>query len=222
MAQRGISGPGVGGLNAAPVGAVSTVVPAGEPPWPEDAVEVARVLGAWGIAGGIKLKAYAADPQALFSTKRWFLQAPLFQLPGAAAAPARRPAAGAAPLPHLLRVVKAREQGDSIVATVQEVADRDAAEALKGARVFVSRASFPTPDPDEFYWVDLIGLAVVNRAQVLLGQVVGLLETGPHCVLRIQPPAAESPECLIPFVSVYVDQVDKVAGRITVDWEVDD
>ena len=39
-----------------------------------------------------------------------------------------------------------------------------AAQALAGARVFVPRASFPTPDEDEFYWVDLIGLAVVNRA----------------------------------------------------------
>ncbi len=192
------------------------------PPWPDDAVEVARVLGAWGVAGGIKLKAYAADPQALFSTKRWYLQPALLQAGGAVAAPPKRAGTLAAALPPLLRVVKAREQGDSIVATVQEVNDRDAAEALKGARVFVSRASFPTPDPDEFYWVDLIGLFVVNRAGHPLGQVVGLLETGPHCVLRIQPADAAAPECLIPFVSVYVDAVDKTAGRITVDWELED
>ena len=211
-----MSGPGL--TAADPVAATQ----AGEPAWPEDAVEVARVLGAWGVVGGLKLKAYAADPQALFSTKRWFLRPPLPILAAGAQAPARRPSAGQLPLPRLLRVVKAREQGDSIVATVQEITDRDAAESLKGARVFVSRASFPTPDPDEFYWVDLIGLAVVNRAGVALGAVVGLLETGPHCVLRIQSPLAGAAECLIPFVSVYVDQVDKAAGRITVDWELDD
>ncbi len=191
-------------------------------PWPEDAVEVARVLGAWGVVGGIKLKAYAADPQALFSTKRWFLQPPLAISGGAVAAPPRRAAAAKLPLPRLLRVVKAREQGDSIVATVQEIGDRDAAEALKGVRVFVSRASFPTPEADEFYWVDLIGLAVVNRSGQALGTVVGLLETGPHCVLRIQAAATDAPECLIPFVSVYVDQVDKAQRCITVDWELDD
>lgn len=215
----------------APAGA-APVTRAGDPPWPEDAVEVARVLGAWGVAGGIKLKAYAADPQALFSTKRWFLQpalpqSPLGRLapPGVAAGVARaaRGKAAAAPfaLPPLLRVVKAREQGDSIVATVEELTDRDAAEALKGVRVFVSRASFPTPDADEFYWVDLIGLNVVTRAGVAVGPVVGLLETGPHCVLRIQPPAPGA-EVLIPFVSVYVDSVDKAAGRIVVDWELED
>ena len=219
MNSPGLPGGAVGDALSA---ATSATTHAGEPAWPEDAVEVARVLGAWGVAGGLKLKAYAADPQALFSTKRWFLQPPLAVLPGALAAPLRRPLTGAPVLPRLLRVVKAREQGDSIVATVQEIDDRDAAEALKGARVFVSRASFPTPDPDEFYWVDLIGLAVINRANVALGTVVGLLETGPHCVLRIQSSVAGAAECLIPFVSVYVDQVDKAAGRITVDWELDD
>jgi 16S rRNA processing protein RimM len=226
-----------------------------ETPWPPDVVEVARVLGAWGVAGGIKLKAYAADPQALFSTKRWYLQPPdLPKSPTSLTAPAAsvlpstpasaidagarflsrpsrplrsvvapdRPGAAARVAPRMLRVVKAREQGDSIVATVQELCDRDAADALKGARVFVSRASFPTPAADEFYWVDLIGLAVVNRESVALGVVVGLLETGPHCVLRIQPPEPKAPECLIPFVSVYVDAVDKAAGLITVDWQAGD
>ena len=202
-------------------GAAAKGTLAGEPPWPEDAVEVARVLGAWGVAGGIKLKAYAADPQALFSTKRWFLQPALLQTALGGAMVARKHATSGAPVPRLLRVVKAREQGETIVATVEELTDRDAAEALKGARVFVSRASFPTPDADEFYWVDLIGLNVVNRAGQALGPVVGLIETGPHCVLRIQPPA-DGAEVLIPFVSVYIDTVDKAAGCIVVDWNLED
>ena len=210
------------GTPKAAAGDLSMAAAANDPPWPDDAVEVARVLGAWGVAGGLKLKAYAADPQALFSTKRWFLQPALPAAGGAVAAPPRRASVGHQPIPRLLRVVKAREQGDSIVATVEDIADRDAAEALKGARVFVSRGSFPTPDADEFYWVDLIGMSVVNRTGQPLGQVVGLLETGPHCVLRIQPAQASEPECLIPFVSVYVDQVDKPTGLITVDWDLDD
>lgn len=182
------------------------------PALPQDAVEVGRVLGAWGVKGGIKVKAFAADPQALFSTKRWYIQ-PTDGL---------RPATGAAAWPTMLRVVQAREHGDSVVATVQELSDRDAAEALKGARVFVPRTSFPTPGDGEYYWVDLIGLAVCNRAGAALGQVVGLIETGPHCVLRIQAGDASTPECLIPFVEVYIDDVDLSGRRITVDWEIDD
>ncbi len=179
---------------------------------PADAVEVGRVLGAWGIKGGIRVKAFAADPQALFSTKRWYLQPPESPRPGIAVTP----------MPALLRVVQAREHGDAVVATVQELDDRSAAEALRGARVFVPRTSFPTPDEGEFYWVDLIGLLVHNRAGTALGSVVGLIETGPHCVLRIQPADAAAAELLIPFVSAYVDAVDQAARRITVDWDLED
>jgi 16S rRNA processing protein RimM len=179
---------------------------------PSDAVEVGRVIGAWGVKGGIKVKAFAAAPQALFSTKRWYLAAP--------EAPGPRPA-GAAAYPLLLRVTQAREQADAVVATVQDIDDRDAAEALKGARVFVPRGSFPTPDEGEFYWVDLIGMAVANREGLRLGAVVGLIETGPHCVLRIQPEAADADEVLVPFVDAYVDSVDQAGRLITVDWQAD-
>jgi 16S rRNA processing protein RimM len=62
----------------------------------------------------------------------------------------------------VLRVVQAREQGDASWPPPGP-ARPQRRRGLKGARIFVSRASFPTPDDDEFYWVDLIGLAVVNR-----------------------------------------------------------
>ncbi len=65
-----------------------------------------------------------------------------------------------------------------MVATAQELPDRNAAEAMKGARVFIARSSFPTAGDGEFYWIDLIGLAVVNRQGEALGEVVGLIDTG--------------------------------------------
>lgn len=182
-----------------------------EPERPADAVEVGRVTGAWGIQGGIKVKPFAADPQALFSTKRWFIEPPALGRPGVV-------------LPTVLRVISARGQGEFIVATAQELPDRTAAEALKGARILVSRASFPTPDSDEFYWIDLIGCQVFDRATRSLGTVDHLIETGPHCVLVIRPEAgeaADASEVLIPFVAAYVDRVDTAARRIDVDWSED-
>ena len=182
---------------------------AAEPAWPDDAVEVGRIVDAFGVKGWIKVQPFASDPQALFSSKRWFLQPP------------EHAAGPRATLPALLRVTQAREHGSVVVAGVREVADRDAAEALRGARVFVSRASFPTPDPDEFYWHDLIGLEVRNREGVALGRVAGLLETGAHDVLRVQPDDAGAAERLIPFVAAYVDAVDLAGRCITVDWGLD-
>ena len=187
----------------------------GEPAWPEDAVEVGRILGAWGVRGEVRVKPFSADPQALFSSKRWFVAQPE-QTPS-------KPSAAAAPLldRQLLRVVRVREHGDTVVAQVQELTDRDAAAALVGCRVFISRASFPTPSAGEFYWVDLIGLTVSNRQGQDLGRVEGLIETGPHCVLRVSSLDAEGRERLIPFVEAYVDEVDLAGRRLRVDWDAD-
>ena len=197
--------------------------------WPDDAIEVGRILGAWGIKGGIKVLPFAADPQALFSAKRWFLKPAESAKPPAAAAPAKpvahktpaQKAALAAPLPFALNVKGVRDQGDAIVATAPEIVDRDAAEAMKGVRVFVSRSTFPKTDDGEFYWIDLIGLSVANREGVALGDVVGLIDTGPHCVLRVQPADTAAEERLIPFVEAYVDSVDMPGRRILVDWGLD-
>lgn len=185
---------------------------------PEDAVEVGRVLGAWGVKGWIKVQPYAEDPQALFSSKRWYLQPP------ESVGPASKVAPGAAP--DVLRVIQAREQGDDIVASIHDLQDRDAAQALRGCRLFVPRSSFPTAGDDEYYWVDLIGLAVINRQGEGLGTVIGLIETGPQCVLRLRPLGVDGPlkplqERLIPFVGAYVDRVDLAGKTITVDWSAE-
>jgi 16S rRNA processing protein RimM len=183
--------------------------------FPADAIEVARVLDAWGIKGWIRVQPFSKDPQALFSSRRWFLRPPEEN-------PARRAREPAIALPPLLRVIEAREHGDAVVASVRDVTDRDAAEALRGARIFVPRSSFPTAASDEFYWVDLIGLQVVNREAQVLGEVLGLIDNGAHSVLRVaEASASGEAERLIPFVAAYVDRVDLAARRIEVDWGLD-
>src|SRR6218665_2072602 len=151
-----------------------------EPAWPEDAIEVGRILDAWGVKGWVKVQAYSNDAQALFSSRRWFLQPPEENKPLMA-----KPKTA---LPQLLKILAIRDHGEGIVANVQGVVDRNGAEALRGARIFISRSAFPAADPNEYYWVDLIGLNVVNRQGEALGEVIGLLDTGPHSVLRILPP----------------------------------
>ena len=199
----------------------AAVRPAGaDAAWPDDAIEVGRIVDAWGLKGWVKVQPFAGDPQALFSSRRWFL------LPSEKAGLVR-PATAAASIPSLLKITQVKDHGDVVVALAQEVPDRTAAEALRGARVFIGRASFPTAGPDEFYWVDLIGLDVVNREGAVLGTVAGLIDTGPHSVLRVVPegvPAgasAHEAERLIPFVGAYVDAVSLEKRLITVDWGLD-
>jgi 16S rRNA processing protein RimM len=195
---------------AAP-GRPAAALPAGIEPaeLPADAIEVGRITDAWGIKGWFKVLSHSADPEALFSSKRWYLQ------------PAERGLktfSGTV----LLKIREAKDHSGVVVATAQEVDDRDAAEALRGARVFVPRSSFPTASVDEYYWVDLIGLAVLNREGVELGTVKELVSTGPQTVLVLEYEAEGKPqERMIPFVSAYVDTVDLPGKRITVDWQPD-
>ena len=186
-------------------------MPAGLEPveLPADAIEVGRIADAWGIKGWFKVLPHSASPEALFSSKRWYLQ----------------PSEKGAKLfsgTVLLRIREAKDHSDSVVASAHDVDGRDAAEALRGARIFVSRGSFPTAGTDEYYWVDLIGLEVVNREALALGRVKELLSTGPQTVLVIEyQEQGKNAERMIPFVAAYVDDVDLAAKRITVDWQPD-
>ena len=132
---------------------------------PADAIEVGRIHDAWGIKGWFKVLPHSASPEALFSSRRWFLQ-PSEKGPKAFSGTV------------LMRVREAKEHSDSIVAIAHEIDDRDVAESLKGSRIFVPRSSFPTAGDDEYYWVDLIGLDVVNREGVAMGRVTDLMATG--------------------------------------------
>jgi 16S rRNA processing protein RimM len=198
-------------------GPMSTLAPPAASPddaaaFPADAIEVGRVIGAWGVKGAFRVQPHATDPQALIASRRWFIKPP--------AGPGRT-------LPSLLRITQAREHGSAVVASAQEVVDRDAAQGLTGAYVYVARSSFPSAAPDEYYWVDLIGMAVINRDGIALGAVTDLIDTGVHSVLRVRRPDApadaspEAAERLIPFVAAYIDTVDLAARQIRVDWGLD-
>lgn len=183
---------------------------------PADAIEVGRIDGAWGIKGWLRIEPYSADPEALFSCKRWYL------LPAARPNSSHPEPSFAGPV--RLSIREARAHSGDIVASAREIDDRDAAQALAGARVFVPRSSFPSTRPDEYYWIDLIGLDVVNREGIALGRVAELLQTGPQTVLVLTEGEGEqgaSQKRMVPFVSAYVDAVDLAARRITVDWQPD-
>ena len=109
-----------------------------------------------------------------------------------------------------------------VLAQLAAVDTREAALALRGAEIGVTRAAMPALDAGAIYWSDLIGLAVVNREGVALGQVVEVQEFGAHPVLRVAAePAQGRAERLIPLVAAHVDQIDVAARRIDVDWQPD-
>jgi len=168
---------------------------------PDDLVLVGHVTGAFGIQGWVRIRPYSADAEALLHAKTWWLDKPDL---------------------HDVDALQAKIHGEDVVAQLMGVADRNAAEALKGATVQVRRSHFPPLSNNEFYWIDLIGLAVENLQGESLGTVADLMDNGAHPILRVVAPDGDkSKESLIPFVDRFVKTVDQAEKKITVDWGLD-
>jgi 16S rRNA processing protein RimM len=172
---------------------------------PGDLAQVGHVAGVYGIMGAIRVSPYSLDADALLSVKTWWLDKP-----------ALRP----------VQVRTAKIHGGDVVATLVDLKDREAAEALKGAAVLVPRSAFPELPEDEYYWSDLIGMDTVNLQGESLGKVIDMMHNGAQSILRIMPesaPAGEgkAQERLVPFVDQFVKHVDMAAKKITLDWGLD-
>lgn len=153
----------------------------------------------------MRITPYSADADALLNARTWWLDKPEFRD---------------------VEMRQAKLHSGDVVAQLMGVAGRDAAEALKGAAVQISRSYFPALADGEFYWVDLIGLEVENLQGQQLGLVQDMMDNGAHPILRVQPLQSADPdkaaaEILIPFVDQFVKSVDQKARKITVDWGLD-
>lgn len=162
-------------------------------------VIMGRVAAAHGIRGWIKIQPYTEYLDSLVDYASWWI--------GHEHGPWRE-----------VKVEQCEVHNKTLAALLPDCPDRTAAEKLKGLLIAVPRSSLPQQRDDEYYWSDLIGLAVVNEAGVVLGTVVNLLETGANQVLSVQ---GESGEILIPFVATAIKQVDVKNKTIRVDWSED-
>ncbi|MDX1432665.1 MAG: ribosome maturation factor RimM [Gammaproteobacteria bacterium] len=161
-------------------------------------VVVGRVSGVFGVRGWVRVRSHTEPAERLLDYSPWLLEG--------------------AGEPRRLAPEQGRPHGEGLVAKLAGIDDRDQAMALVGADISVAREQLPALAEGEYYWVDLIGLEVVNREGRSLGRVADLMATGANDVLRV----TGERERLIPFVTHdVVLAVDLAAGRIDVDWDPD-
>ena len=165
-----------------------------------DIVVLGRLADPYGIQGWLWLYPFGDDPLSWAEMPVWWI--------------ARE---GEPWRECKLKSLKAHSNG--VVVLLDGVADRTTAESMKGVLVGAPREALPTTEKNEFYWTDLVGLAVINTADERLGKVVGLIETGANAVLRVL--GEDNVERLLPFVSAVVLAVEKEAGQIRVEWGSD-
>jgi 16S rRNA processing protein RimM len=155
---------------------------------------VAAIAGAYGVKGEVRLKSFCAVPEDVAT------YGPLTTEDGARAFELRlgRPVKGA------------------FAATLSGIGSKEAADALKGTRLYADRAAMPALPDDEFYHADLLGLAVFDTGGVQIGRVHALHDHGAGDLLEVHGPGL-SQTLLIPFTREAVPTVDLTEGRVVVD-----
>ncbi len=168
-------------------------------------VTLGRVAGVYGIKGWLRIDSQTRPVEKILAYPNWWFRQ------GEQAYQVQR--------------IDGRVQGQGVVVQVrdlhgQAIEDRDIAAKLIGALVEVSREELPPLPEGQYYWVDLIGLKVLNPSGCMLGVVKDMTSNGAQDVMVIVDEAGA--QRLIPFVREHiVKEVDLAGGRIVCEWELD-
>ena len=154
---------------------------------------VGAIAGVHGVRGLVKIKSFTGDPLDLTA------YGPLTDESG------RR---------RFRVTVTGRAKG-LLIARIEGVEDREAAQALRGARLYAARAALPEPAEEEYYHADLIGLEAQDRGGAPLGRVVAVQNFGAGDILEIARPEGEP--LLVPFTKAAVPIVDLAGGRVVLE-----
>jgi 16S rRNA processing protein RimM len=156
-----------------------------------------RIVGAFGVQGWVKVKAFTEARENLGDFPRWLV----------------RTHDGWCAMP--VQEFEVHSKGP--VAKLAGCDDREGADRLRGSDVAITREELGEAEDGTLYWVDLVGMEVVDEGGKSLGKVEGLFDAGDTSVMVVKG----MKERMIPFVPDYVKAVDREAARITVDWKAD-
>jgi 16S rRNA processing protein RimM len=164
----------------------------------EKRIIVGRINGLYGVHGWVKVFSYTSPITNILNYSPWQLcQQGQWQT---------------------LSICEKKAHGKGIIARFESIHDRDEAARLLDVDIAIWQSQLSPAAEGEYYWTDLMGLTVINRDNVTLGQVEHLLETGVHDILVVKGER----ERLIPFVFEHIIfEVDLTQRVIRVDWDAD-
>lgn len=162
---------------------------------PARQIEIGRIVGVFGIRGWLKVESYTDPLEGILDYAEWHLERP--------------------GMAGNWRVREGRRHGRRVVASLEQIEDRDAAQRLVGARIAVGREQLPPLAPREYYRADLIGLRVVNARGVELGRVVHFIDGPAHPLMVVRG----TQEHWLPATPQQLRRVDLASGEVRVDWD---
>ena len=161
-------------------------------------INVGRISGVFGIKGWIKVFSFTDARENILNYSPWLLKKDSET--------------------RVVNVIDGNLQGKAVVAQLDGISDRDQAASLMGWDIFITPDQLPKAAKNEYYWSDLIGLAVETNQGVQLGIVDNLLETGANDVVIVKGER----ERAIPFLQgKTIINIDLDAGKMIVDWDPD-
>lgn len=158
-----------------------------------DLILLGHISTAQGIRGEVVVKSYTDDPADIAS------YGPLTDKTGA--------------MVYELSVVRVDKKG--VIARVKGIADRTAAETLRGTELYIPRDRLPEPADDELYHADLIGLEAITADGTIVGEVIAIQNFGAGDLVEIRLTGMTRTE-FVPFDEHFVPEIDLDARRITV------
>jgi 16S rRNA processing protein RimM len=160
----------------------------------DDLICVGHILGSQGVKGWVRVYSNTSPRENIVSYSPWFIEQGSVQKETA---------------------VQGRRQGKNVLAKLEGVEDRTQADELKDCRIFINPQLLPRLEAGEYYWSDLVGLAVETLQGDPLGVIASMMETGADDVMVL----TGERERLIPFViDQIVREVDLDSQRLVVDW----
>lgn len=160
---------------------------------PQKPVQMAVIGAPHGVRGELRVKSLTADPLALGD------YGPLFAADGSR-----------------FTVAAIRPAKTVVVVRFEEIASREAADAVTGTELFIDRSALPAEmEEDEFYQADLIGLAARDETGAQLGKVTAVQNFGGGDIVEIALPGRGS--VMIPFTLAAIPEISVEGGFIRID-----
>ena len=164
----------------------------------QEEINVGKISGVFGVKGWVKVFSFTDSKENILSYSPWQLKK------GSET--------------KTVAVIDGNLQGKAVVAQLDGINDRDEAASLMGWDIFIKPGQLPKAAKGEYYWSDLIGLAVETNLGIQLGVVESLLETGANDVVIVKGER----ERVIPFLQGQtIINIDLAAGKMVVDWDPD-
>ena len=169
----------------------------------EQQITLGKVGAVYGIKGWLKIHSFTDEPEAILDYFPWSLK-----------------------LGNNTRTVDItdwRKHNKGLIVKVGGIDDRDNAQALVGSEILINESILPELSQGDYYWRDLIGMAVVTTKGYDLGVVSDMLETGANDVLVVKANLNDGfskKERLIPYLlEQVVESVSIENKQICVDWD---